>query len=303
MSRTIGNVLAANQEIDVFPLAALCLITKNPHQGHQLPTAALHRGFAPINSSTVTGFATSLYDDGRRSRCTGKERDAESGLDYFGARYMSSAQGRFSSPDPDNYDARLEQPQSWNMYGYTWNNPIKFTDNDGRAVNLALAGIGAGMGFGTGFVGSAVSQYIQNGSVDWGTATAYGAGGAVAGATAGLTFGGSLLVSVVADVSIATVGNVAGGVAVLRPGILMDSSLGTFEMENVLFKESECRTKRRPIPGTAQSPSGLLPQPRNRYSSCWTYSLLKRTFSTSMFPTSCPGNSRAGGGLVSQIAA
>jgi RHS repeat-associated protein len=39
---------------------------------------------------------------------------AETGLDYFGARYFSGAQGRFTSPDPDNYDARLEQPQSWN---------------------------------------------------------------------------------------------------------------------------------------------------------------------------------------------
>ena len=39
-------------------------------------------------------------------RFTGKERDTETvsstteGLDYFGARYMSSAQGRFTSPDP-----------------------------------------------------------------------------------------------------------------------------------------------------------------------------------------------------------
>ena len=31
---------------------------------------------------------------------TSKERDAETGLDYFGARYMSAAQGRFTSPDP-----------------------------------------------------------------------------------------------------------------------------------------------------------------------------------------------------------
>jgi len=30
----------------------------------------------------------------------GKERDAETGLDYFGARYYSAAQGRFVSPDP-----------------------------------------------------------------------------------------------------------------------------------------------------------------------------------------------------------
>src|SRR6202171_602822 len=36
---------------------------------------------------------------------TGKERDAETGLDYFGARYMSSAQGRFAGPD--RYNAML----------------------------------------------------------------------------------------------------------------------------------------------------------------------------------------------------
>jgi RHS repeat-associated protein len=33
---------------------------------------------------------------------TGKERDAETGLDYFGARYFSGAQGRFTSQDPHN---------------------------------------------------------------------------------------------------------------------------------------------------------------------------------------------------------
>jgi len=31
---------------------------------------------------------------------TGKERDQETGLDYFGARYYGSALGRFTSPDP-----------------------------------------------------------------------------------------------------------------------------------------------------------------------------------------------------------
>jgi len=31
---------------------------------------------------------------------TGKERDFESGLDNFGARYMGSILGRFMSPDP-----------------------------------------------------------------------------------------------------------------------------------------------------------------------------------------------------------
>ena len=47
---------------------------------------------------------------------TGKERDAESGLDNFGARYNSSSMGRFMSPDPENISSILNQddPQSWN---------------------------------------------------------------------------------------------------------------------------------------------------------------------------------------------
>ena len=59
---------------------------------------------------------------------TGKERDAESGLDYFGARYYGSALGRFTSPDwsatpqPVPY-AKLENPQSLNLYAYVLNNP------------------------------------------------------------------------------------------------------------------------------------------------------------------------------------
>jgi RHS repeat-associated protein len=62
---------------------------------------------------------------------TGKERDAETGLDYFGARYLSAAQGKFMSPDPLIASANLEDPQSWNRYVYARNNPLRFTDSEG----------------------------------------------------------------------------------------------------------------------------------------------------------------------------
>jgi RHS repeat-associated protein len=62
---------------------------------------------------------------------TGKERDAETGLDYFGARYMSAAQGRFTSPDPYMPSADVKDPQSWNRYVYTRNNPLRFVDPNG----------------------------------------------------------------------------------------------------------------------------------------------------------------------------
>ncbi|MBL8233674.1 MAG: RHS repeat-associated core domain-containing protein [Bryobacterales bacterium] len=68
------------------------------------------------------------------SRFTGKERDAETGLDYFGARYMSSAQGRFTSPDIPLIDQHVQDPQSWNLYGYVRNNPLRYTDPTGRCL-------------------------------------------------------------------------------------------------------------------------------------------------------------------------
>jgi RHS repeat-associated protein len=64
---------------------------------------------------------------------TGKERDAETGLDYFGARYFSGAQGRFTSPDQPFADQNPLDPQSWNLYSYTRNNPLSNIDPSGRS--------------------------------------------------------------------------------------------------------------------------------------------------------------------------
>lgn len=72
--------------------------------------------------------------DSMRQKFTSKERDIETGLDYFGARYYASAQGRFTTVDPDNAEAAMDfsDPQSWNGYAYVKNNPCSNTDPDGR---------------------------------------------------------------------------------------------------------------------------------------------------------------------------
>jgi len=63
---------------------------------------------------------------------TSQERDAATGLDYFGARYMSAAQGRFTSPDPAGLlAAKPGNPQSWNLYAYVLNNPLAYIDPNG----------------------------------------------------------------------------------------------------------------------------------------------------------------------------
>ena len=65
---------------------------------------------------------------------TGKERDYESGLqlDYFGARYFSTAQGKFTTTDPSMLSAVKANPQSWNRYPYALNNPLRYVDPNGE---------------------------------------------------------------------------------------------------------------------------------------------------------------------------
>ena len=62
---------------------------------------------------------------------TGKERDSESGLDNFGARYDSSSIGRFMSPDPLLNSGRPWDPQTWNRFAYARNNPLNIIDPTG----------------------------------------------------------------------------------------------------------------------------------------------------------------------------
>jgi RHS repeat-associated protein len=88
------------------------------------------------NRSTVAGYVVS---DKVNPKFTGKERDYETGLDldYFGARYYSGAQGRFTTadwsatPQPVPY-AKFDDPQTLNLYAYVRNNPLSRVDLDGH---------------------------------------------------------------------------------------------------------------------------------------------------------------------------
>jgi RHS repeat-associated protein len=68
---------------------------------------------------------------------TGKERDSESGLDNFGARYNASTMGRFMTPDWAAKATAVPyavfgNPQSLNLYSYVLNNPLSRVDPDGH---------------------------------------------------------------------------------------------------------------------------------------------------------------------------
>ena len=83
------------------------------------------------------GEVQMVNNDPNHYKFTGKERDSESGLDYFGARYYSNGLGRFITPDwaakatAVPY-AEFGDPQSLNLYSYVRNVPTTRFDIDGH---------------------------------------------------------------------------------------------------------------------------------------------------------------------------
>jgi RHS repeat-associated protein len=75
---------------------------------------------------------------------TGKVRDVETGLDFFGARYLSGAEGRFQSVDPSQKSVNPSNPQSWNRYTYANNNPLSYVDDNGKWPSPIHHGLLAG---------------------------------------------------------------------------------------------------------------------------------------------------------------
>jgi RHS repeat-associated protein len=111
---------------------------------------------------------------------TGKERDSESGLDYFGARYYGSALGRFTSPDEfkggivDPFTgqdietntalpyADITDPQTLNKYAYVRNNPLRYTDPNGHCIEDLCIGEGALVYAGYTALAGATAAYLAS---------------------------------------------------------------------------------------------------------------------------------------------
>ncbi len=99
---------------------------------------------------------------------TGKERDEETGFDYFGARYYESQLARFTTIDPAlTFAENRVDPQRWNRYAYVRNNPLRYVDPDGKIletpwdifnITLGLASLGANVAVGN--VGGAAADAV-----------------------------------------------------------------------------------------------------------------------------------------------
>ncbi|MCI0558557.1 MAG: hypothetical protein MN733_08685, partial [Nitrososphaera sp.] len=103
-----GGLCGAVQRRDYLPF------------GEELAPTIGHRNAA------CSGY---VINDKPRQKFGSKERDNETGLDWFNpGRYFASVQGRFTSVDPLLSSGDVYTPQSWNRYAYAFNNPLRFID-------------------------------------------------------------------------------------------------------------------------------------------------------------------------------
>ena len=97
--------------------------------GEQIPASST---YSSRDQAACYGGSTNAFSQ----QFTGQQRDDESKLDYFGARYYRPLLGRFTSPDAPLVDQFAGNPQSWNLYSYVRNNPLRYIDPTGQVIQL-----------------------------------------------------------------------------------------------------------------------------------------------------------------------
>jgi RHS repeat-associated protein len=219
-----------------------------------------------------------------RQQFTGKDRDPETNLDYFDARYYGSLYGRFTSPDeftggPDElYDfadaaadnptfyADLIDPQSLNKYQYCYNNPLTTVDPDGhkgwrerlseaaQAVGDYVAGVGRGIAASVsyGLVGgpssndSLASRLGQHS----GTGIVAGVGVVSTGAGGGVILG----TGGAATLTVAPAVAVVGGVALIGGAVKNQAALNSTPIQSSSNSQQSSGSSQQ---GTSKTPTEM----------------------------------------------
>jgi RHS repeat-associated protein len=154
-ARLTGDLSSVNDLPDTFPPGQVLYVINNAPFELEIPDAALrvryyhqdHLGSSSVmtDASGVLVEETAFYPFGiprhehrlrqieEAYKFTQKERDRESGLHHFEARYLAGAMSRFLSADPmyANTDSSAGDPQAMNLYAYVRNNPLQYTDPTG----------------------------------------------------------------------------------------------------------------------------------------------------------------------------
>ena len=199
------------------PIFVSCAAPKPASAKNYLPDPASGE-FDALQAAPRLGLRAAVKKVALGAPFTGKELDEDTQLYYFGARYYDPRTSVWQSADPilDSYLDGKPNDGVFNsgnlgLYSYSYQNPIKYSDPDGRWVNIAIgAGIGAVIG-----AGVEGGRQVATGEFSAGRLAAAAGGGAVAGAVAGATMGISLVAEggAIAAAGVAGVSSAAGGSA------------------------------------------------------------------------------------------
>jgi RHS repeat-associated protein len=228
----------ANKVTDYIFAGSDRILTIDPTEGvlyniedHLSSASLIVKGGTIVQKLDYYPYGTERVNDrvgafSARHTFTDKEKDQESGLQYFGARYYSPTIGRFTGVDPASIgltalNVQLADPQSWNSYTYARNNPLILKDDTGRFWQIAAgAAIGA--------VVSGGLTYYQTGDINQSLHAS--AGGAVQGALIAFAGPATLLQTVGAGAGATAVGNslsrTLDGSAVNAQTLALDAGAG-----------------------------------------------------------------------------
>ena len=159
-----------------------------------------HIEYTPYGELWIEEVAAGL--DKLPFRFTGKEMDEETGLYYYGARYLDPKYSRWLSGDPALNDYIPKAPiddeakkhnenlpgmggvyntVNLHLYHYAGNNPVKYTDPDGKFINIIIgAVVGGSLAGGV----SVATQFVKGEGIDLKKVLLAAAGGALSGGLA-----------------------------------------------------------------------------------------------------------------------
>jgi RHS repeat-associated protein len=89
-----------------------------------------------VEQISYDSFGNHVASSRTRYTYTGRERDADTGLMYYRARFYDPQTGRFISEDPLGFGGG-----DINLYGYVWQSPLRFRDPLGLDGGLAPSDI------------------------------------------------------------------------------------------------------------------------------------------------------------------
>ena len=196
-------------------------LTSTSIQTDQNGNQVQNYGYTAYGQSRYTQN-TNLFKVSRRY--TGQVLDDVTGLYYYNARYYDPELGRFIQPDDRIPD--LSNPQSYNRYSYCINNPLRYTDPDGRAPSDWANSWSGQINAGAGVISAGSSHWIWNGTV--GTIQSLGNGIPDAlrfGSTAGALSGSEHVTA--GQVAIGTVQEVGRAATLVPVGAAIGKGAGT----------------------------------------------------------------------------